>query len=101
MKEEFQHPVFVFVKLNISSNIPIIIIEELFSLYGLDKNKFSIFHIVDKENNKTVVFDYPVEFTKEECLDFMNKVKPSLDKLDIMFSDKTIKQIARNLKDNN
>lgn len=90
-------PIYHFAKLNVETNVPLEIIEELFIKRGLDKYSFSVFHVVDKDYNKITVFDYPVGMKEEDCLKFISDVQKELDILSNYYSEAAIRNIVKQL----
>jgi len=81
------------IHLEVDSRIPLKIIRELFKSAGISEN-FDIYHLITSGGDWTTVFDYPVEWNKEQCVEFMKKMTPKLHRLNQMFSEKGMRDLA-------
>ena len=90
-------PIFHLGKLNVESNVPIAIIEELFIKNGLSFDTFNVYHLIDKNKRAITVFDYPVEMDLNTYKEFILKVQGNLDILSKYYSDQSIIEIIKTL----
>lgn len=90
-------PIYHLAKLDVATNVPLEIIEELFIKRGLEKDSFSIHHLTDKNNNTIVLFDYPVGMKEEEFKTFLNNNKRELNVLSSYYSADAITNIVKQL----
>lgn len=93
MSEEIQLKAYHVIHLDVSKDIPLQIVEDLFKTMGVPEG-FHIYRLIDSEGNITTVFDYPVSWDKEQCVEFMSKVRTKLYRLTQMFSEKGMQDLA-------
>ena len=57
-----------------ASSFPLVSLEELFFMNGIDDGSFGIFKVTFADEKVKVFFDYPTDFSKEDALNFARKV---------------------------